>query len=137
MHETFWTLLQDPAHWEFELFLMLVFDGMIFGLLFPFVRLHWQHHVRHDEADRAQDIDNAAIQAAANRSLDAFTGRIAHLDSPVPETYNSPSLRRALWTIPPKNIPVESLTWPDTVDLIWKPASYQYRYYSGARPPEL
>lgn len=29
MHETFWTLLRDRAHWEFEIFLMVVFDVML------------------------------------------------------------------------------------------------------------
>jgi hypothetical protein len=28
MRETFWTLLRDPAHWEFEIFLMIL-KGMI------------------------------------------------------------------------------------------------------------
>lgn len=31
-HETFWTLLRDPAHWLFEIFLMVLFDGLV-GLL--------------------------------------------------------------------------------------------------------
>jgi hypothetical protein len=51
MHETFWTLLGDPAHWMFELFLMLLFDGLIVGLCWPFVRKHWQHHVARDRAE--------------------------------------------------------------------------------------
>lgn len=37
-HETFWTLMRDRAHWEFELFVMVVFDGLLFGLLWPFCR---------------------------------------------------------------------------------------------------
>ena len=32
MHETFWTLLRDKAHWEFEIFLMFLFDGVLGGL---------------------------------------------------------------------------------------------------------
>lgn len=32
MQETFWTLLRDQAHWEFEMFLMLLFDGVLAGL---------------------------------------------------------------------------------------------------------
>ena len=92
IRETFWTLLRDPAHWEFELFLMLLFDGLIFGLLWPFVRVHWRHHIRHDEADRAQDIDNAAIQHAMNQKLDVLSGRIPPLDPPIPD---NPSLRLA------------------------------------------
>lgn len=43
-HETFWNLLRDPAHWEFELFLMALFDGLLFGLLWPRIRKHVNHH---------------------------------------------------------------------------------------------
>lgn len=51
MNETFWTLLRDSAHWEFEIFLMLLFDGVIAGLCWPFVRRHWQHHIDRDRLD--------------------------------------------------------------------------------------
>ena len=51
MHETFLTLLQDRAHWEFELFLMLLFDGVVGCVLFPFVRKHWRHHITRDKRD--------------------------------------------------------------------------------------
>ena len=37
-HETFWTLATDIAHWEFELFLMLIFDVIIGLILWPVVR---------------------------------------------------------------------------------------------------
>jgi len=67
MHETFWSLLHDAAHWEFELFLMAVFDGVIGCLLWPFVRKHWQHHKRHDIADSLNDITNAAVRKAMAR----------------------------------------------------------------------
>ncbi len=46
MHETFWTLLRDKAHWEFEIFLMILFDLIIGGLAWPFLKKHWAHHVR-------------------------------------------------------------------------------------------
>jgi hypothetical protein len=49
--ETFWTLLHDAAHWEFELFLMLVFDGIIGAIAWPFIKKHWQHHVERDTAE--------------------------------------------------------------------------------------
>jgi hypothetical protein len=32
MHETFWMLMRDRAHWEFEMFLMLLFDGVLAGV---------------------------------------------------------------------------------------------------------
>jgi hypothetical protein len=41
--ETFMSLLHDKAHWEFELFLILC------GLLWPFVRKHWKHHIARDK----------------------------------------------------------------------------------------
>lgn len=51
MHETFWSLLKDSAHWEFEIFLMVLFDLVLGGLLWPFLRKHWLHHVHRDEID--------------------------------------------------------------------------------------
>ncbi len=51
MHETFWTLLHDPAHWAFELFLMALFDGVIGALVWPYVRTHWIHHIERDERE--------------------------------------------------------------------------------------
>jgi hypothetical protein len=51
MHETFWTLLRDKAHWEFEIFLMILFDLIIGGLAWPFLKKHWAHHVERDTMD--------------------------------------------------------------------------------------
>ena len=47
-HETFWTLLRDPSHWEFELFLMGVFDGVIGMLIWPHLRKFFKHHQTDD-----------------------------------------------------------------------------------------
>lgn len=49
--ETFWFLLHNAAHWEFEIFLMVLFDGLIGALIWPFVRKHWQHHVYRDKKE--------------------------------------------------------------------------------------
>ena len=53
--ETFRTLLHDKAHWEFELFVgfleMLVFDGLVGMLAWPFIRKHWQHHLDRDRKE--------------------------------------------------------------------------------------
>ncbi len=53
--ETFWTLLHDAAHWEFEIFLMVVFDGIIgylgFKLFWSFIKKHWNHHLERDERE--------------------------------------------------------------------------------------
>lgn len=46
--ESLWDLLRSAAHWEFELLLMVVFDGIILGLCWPFLRKHWLHHVARD-----------------------------------------------------------------------------------------
>jgi hypothetical protein len=48
-HETFWTLLRDPAHWAFELFVNLVFDGVLCGLLWPWASKHMRHHLQRDK----------------------------------------------------------------------------------------
>lgn len=49
--ETFWFLLHDRAHWEFEMFLMIVFDGIVGALLWPLIRRHWKHHLDRDRAE--------------------------------------------------------------------------------------
>ena len=57
MHpETFWTLLHDSAHWEFELLVgfleMVVFDGLIGLLLWPSLKKHWAHHIARDRREQ-------------------------------------------------------------------------------------
>jgi hypothetical protein len=49
--ETFSSLLRNKAHWEFEIFLMVVFDGLLLGLLWPFVKRHWDHHIARDKKE--------------------------------------------------------------------------------------
>jgi hypothetical protein len=49
--ETFWTLLHDPAHWEFEIFLMVIFDGVIGAALLPWIKKHWNHHIARDKEE--------------------------------------------------------------------------------------
>ena len=46
--ETFWTLLFDPSHWEFEIFLMIIFDGLIGALIWPRIKKWFQHHEEDD-----------------------------------------------------------------------------------------
>jgi len=51
--ETFWSLLHDKAHWEFECFLMLIDNllGIFVGGLIwrGWLKKHWDHHVHHDK----------------------------------------------------------------------------------------
>jgi hypothetical protein len=47
--ETFWTLLKDPAHWQFEIFLIIIFDVFIGLLLWPSFSKFILHHKSDDE----------------------------------------------------------------------------------------
>jgi hypothetical protein len=42
--ETFWTLLHDAAHWEFEFFLIILIDGIALGFAWPWLKKHWKEH---------------------------------------------------------------------------------------------
>lgn len=48
-HETFFSLLKDPAHWEFEIFLMVLIDGIALGLLWPRIKGWLTHHQGDDD----------------------------------------------------------------------------------------
>jgi len=48
-HETFWTLLGNAAHWEFELFLMFIADGLVGVLIWPRIKRWSKHHKGDDE----------------------------------------------------------------------------------------
>lgn len=47
--ETFISLLRNAAHWEFELFLMLVFDVVIGAIAWPWIRKLIHKHGQHKE----------------------------------------------------------------------------------------
>jgi hypothetical protein len=47
--ETFFTLLKDPAHWLFELFLIFIFDGVIGMVLWPLLKKWSNHHESDDK----------------------------------------------------------------------------------------
>lgn len=42
--ETFWTLLRDLPHWEFEIFLILIFDVLIGVMLLPCLKRFVHRH---------------------------------------------------------------------------------------------
>ena len=48
-NETFSTLLSDKAHWEFELFLIFLFDVLIGLLIWPWIKKFIIHHKSDDE----------------------------------------------------------------------------------------
>ncbi len=55
MHESFWDLLMDPAHWYFELFLIVLFDVIVGLLIWPFVRKGIMHHK--SDHERLEDLE--------------------------------------------------------------------------------
>ena len=88
MHETFWALLQSSGHWEFEIFLMLIFDGVIVGLCWPFLRKHWQHHVDRDKQDTPWTPGAPFPEGTLCRTVQDWS--LSHPDH-VSTTYGSPS----------------------------------------------
>jgi len=61
--ETFWTLLFDLAHWEFEIFLMVLFDFVIgfVGwryILRPLLNKWFKHHTEdHTKIDKVDALE--------------------------------------------------------------------------------
>ncbi|MSR87609.1 MAG: hypothetical protein EXS69_00355 [Candidatus Zambryskibacteria bacterium] len=47
--ETFLALLTDKAHWQFEIFLIIIFDVLIGLLLWPTIKKFILHHKSDDE----------------------------------------------------------------------------------------
>ena len=47
--ETFFTLLTDAAHWQFEIFLIILFDVVIGLILWPWIKKFIMHHKSDDE----------------------------------------------------------------------------------------
>lgn len=57
--ETFWDLLRSSAHWQFELFLMALFDVLIGMVAWPFVKRaisrHDQKKHSHEHCEELHD----------------------------------------------------------------------------------
>ncbi len=47
-HETFWDLFNSIAHWQFEIFLIVLFDGIIGLLIWPKIKKWFTHHEEDD-----------------------------------------------------------------------------------------
>jgi len=57
--ETFWDLMRSGPHWAFELFLMVLFDGLIGAILYPLFK-RWLK--AHDERKHAHEHCNDVHQ---------------------------------------------------------------------------
>ena len=53
--QTFLDLLRDPAHWEFELFLIFVFDVIVGLIIWPYVQKALVHHK--SDHERLEDLE--------------------------------------------------------------------------------
>ncbi len=53
--ESFLDLLKDPAHWEFEIFLILIFDVLLGAIIWPFARGGLRHHK--SDHERLEDLE--------------------------------------------------------------------------------
>ena len=53
--ESFFDLLKDPAHWEFEIFLMVVFDVVIGFIIWPYIQKALTHHK--SDHERLEDLE--------------------------------------------------------------------------------
>jgi len=53
--ETFFSLLKDPAHWEFEILLIIIFDVIIGLVIWPFIQKALVHHK--SDHERLEDLE--------------------------------------------------------------------------------
>ena len=53
--ETFFDSLKDPAHWEFEIFLIVIFDVIIGLVIWPYITKALVHHK--SDHERLEDLE--------------------------------------------------------------------------------
>ncbi|MFZ2621162.1 MAG: hypothetical protein WAX85_01550 [Minisyncoccia bacterium] len=63
--ETFFDLLKDPAHWEFELFLIIIFDVIIGLIIWPYIQKALVHHK--SDHERLEDLEREVEKLKNNR----------------------------------------------------------------------
>lgn len=87
--ETFWTLMRDPAHWGFELFLMALFDGLIFGIGWKAFK-RWSS--RHDS--EVHGVETADMYGEPAHGVSRWAGPVEHpWAGPVDNGYGGPEGR--------------------------------------------
>jgi hypothetical protein len=94
LSESLWDLLRSAAHWEFELLLMVVFDGIILGLCWPFLRKHWLHHLARDQQTNPSTLVDGVGAQAAKHLLPSNMSMPAH-----PWTWTGTNDNFASWTM--------------------------------------
>lgn len=60
--EHFFDLIRDPHHWGLELTIVLLVDGLLLGLCYPFVKRHI-----HKDVDMAEQHDHELIETLTQR----------------------------------------------------------------------
>ncbi len=63
--ETFWTLFYSLPHWEFEILLIILFDGIIGVIIWPKIQKFIVHHKSDDE--RIGDLEKEINELKAKR----------------------------------------------------------------------
>ncbi len=53
--ETFLELVRDPAHWEFEILLIIIFDVIVGLIIWPFIQKALVHHK--SDHERLEDLE--------------------------------------------------------------------------------
>ena len=76
-HETFWTLIADRAHWEFELFLIFIFDVVIGLVLWPRLK-KWKSHHKSDDAQIAEALQKISDLEKQVKSLQERLNALHH-----------------------------------------------------------
>jgi len=67
--ETFWTLLSDLPHWEFEVFLIILFDVIIGALIWPNIKRMFSHHKEDDDKIAELEKRIKIIEQEKNNSI--------------------------------------------------------------------
>ena len=65
--ESFFDLLKDPAHWEFEIFLIIVFDVIVGVIIWPFLQKALSHHK--SDHERLEDLERIVESLKDNHRI--------------------------------------------------------------------
>lgn len=86
-HETFWSLVQDPAHWELEALIVFIVDGVIGLVIWPFLKSFKKHH----KSDDAQ--------------VEELQARVELLEGVIAATFGPEIVEKVRKAMPVKKLP--------------------------------